>query len=366
MIVDLKLLTLSKADYDKFKTLWKRKHNFKSSTFWLAILGLVLGITTITINIWNVLSPANEYLTVYGATWSKILFDSLGYFTQQSNTIVIITYILFLTCFRTKIFNSRNLLVAAGIYINLTMTTYWFLMFPEWIMGTLSTYAWWTIFTTISFHLFCPVIYDLFLFINVNYPYKKIKNPMNRIHSKYFVPSVLIYIALYSMFLVMINFIRLPEDAFRTTIFDLDGQPIFSELVKSHPYASIYNVLTNFNQDCWNIRYFNPTFPELGVCYNTNSYGQILYMLLIFPLLIILGGNLVWVIVVNNHKATPKTMRIDVLRQKVMIDQEIQGIYRKHLTNFEAQVVISSDLNSKDNKNKGKQPKKVQKKKNGK
>ena len=171
MIVDLKLLHLAKNDYKKFRMLWKRKHNIKSSTFWLAFAGLLLGIATCMINIWNILLPENEYLSVYGAVWSKLVFNFFAFFTQQSNIIVIFAYILFFTCFKTKIFNNRNFLVAVGIYINTTMITYWVVMLPEWIMGTLDAYAWWSIFSSLAFHLFCPIIYDLFLLINVNYPY---------------------------------------------------------------------------------------------------------------------------------------------------------------------------------------------------
>ena len=351
MIVDLKQLALTKNDYGKFKLLLKRKHNIKSSTFWLAWVGLLLGLACCMINIWNILLPENANLSVYGAVWSKLLFNFFGYFTQQSNIIVIFAYFLFLTCFRTKIFNNRNLLVAVGIYINTTMITYWLVMFPEWVMGTLSTYSWWSIFSTLAFHLFCPIIYDLFLLINVNYPYKKIKNPMNRIHTKHFVIYVLIYTVIYAIFAVMINFIRLPVSAFRTDVRDLDGN-LVNLMIEHHPYASIYNIITNFNQQCWNIVYFNPLHPDLGVCFDVNSKGQIFYILLVFPVGIILAANFIWIIWVNNHKSTPNSMRIDVLRESVMINEEDKKIYRKHLMNFEKLIWISSKKSKKKNNTK--------------
>ena len=346
MFVDLKPLPLAKNDYNKFKMLWKRKHNTKSSTFWLALAGLLLGIATCVINIWNILLPENEYLSVYGVVWSKLVFNFFAYFTQQSNIIVIFAYILFFTCFKTKIFNSRNFLVAVGIYINMTMITYWLVMLPEWIMGTLDTYAWWSIFSSLAFHLFCPIIYDLFLLINVNYPYKKIKNPMNRIHTKRFVIYVLIYTIMYAIFLVLINFVKLPMSAFRLGITDIDGNDI-SIMLPNHPYASIYNIISNFNDKCWNIVYHNPQHPELGSCFNVESKGQIFYILLIFPLGIILTANFIWIIGLNNHKSTPKSMRVDMIRKIAMNNVENKNIYLKHLTNFEKQIRSSSMENKK-------------------
>ena len=91
----------------------------------------MFGLLTCTILITNILLPQNNDISVYGTIGYKILFNFFTYFTEQSNILVIITYFLFLTLYRTRLFNNRNLVLAVGIYINLTMFTYWTIMMPQ-------------------------------------------------------------------------------------------------------------------------------------------------------------------------------------------------------------------------------------------
>ena len=163
MFIDLKNVQLSKHDQKKFLKLLKRDHNYNSVTYWCAWIGFMFGLSTCAILISNILIPQNNEMSVYGTIGYKILFNFFTYFTQQSNILVIITYFLFLTLYKTRLFNNRDFVLAVGIYINLTMFTYWTIMLPQWVEHKLESYVWWSVFSNLSFHLFCPIIYDIFL-----------------------------------------------------------------------------------------------------------------------------------------------------------------------------------------------------------
>ena len=333
MLIDLKNIKLSKVDQQKFTNVFKRKHNYKSATYILAWVGFLLGLATCAIEISNTVLPEYRLLSIYDHVGFKLLFDFFAFFTQQSNIIVIITYLLFLTLFKTRIFNNRNLLVATGIYINLTMFTYWIVMMPQWVMHELDTYVWWSVFANLSFHLFCPIIYDFFLLFNVNYPYKKIKNPLNRLHSQSFVPLLFIYPLFYMTFAIIINFTKLPPEAFRHDIKSINGIDIFDELINNHPYVSIYNAFTNFNSKCWisHIGYGNN--PN-EACFDDTSSGNILYLLIVFPIAVIFMLNITWVMSVNNHYSTPKPMMFAVIKGWKQNEINNANIYSKYLDVF--------------------------------
>ena len=333
MLIDLKVIKLSKADYKKFTNIFKREHIYKSPTYIFASIGFWLGLITCAISLWNIFLPEYESLSVYGAAAYKLLFEFFAFFTQQSNIIVIITYFLFLTMFKTRIFNNRNLVVAAGIYINLTMFTYWTMMMPQWVMHTLGTYVWWSVLSNISFHLVCPVIYDLFLLFNVNYPYRKCKNPLNRLHSPSFIPTLFIYPFLYMIFAIIINFIKLPPEAFRTDIQNLNGEFIWDDLVNNHPYASIYNAITCFNSKCWIIHIGLDDNPNMA-CFDDTSSGSIFFVLVVFPVGLIFMFNVVWIISVNNHFTTPKPMMSAVIKQWKINEIDNAKIYAGYLQEF--------------------------------
>lgn len=334
MLVDLHPLVLSKADKQKFNDLIKREHNHLSITYISAWIGFLLGIITCAINIINIMLPINAHASVYNGVW-KLLFDFFGYFTTQSNILVILAYLFFLTMFKTRIFNSRNFVLAVGIYINLTMVTYWTIMLPQWIMHELDSYLWWSIFCSISFHLACPIIYDLFLLSNINYPCKKIKNPLNRIHSHFFPWMLLIYPICYILWVVLINFTKLPESAFRPDVCSITGAPLFPGILigKDHAYASIYNQITNFNPKCFIVKYGYGDDPNIA-CYDDSSGGNILYALIGGPVGFVLFVNYIWIVSFNNFFTTPKEMRKELHHKYKTYESQNATIFSKYVGNF--------------------------------
>ena len=349
MLVDLHPLILSKADKQKFNDLVKRKHNYSSVTYICAWVGFLIGITTCAINVTNIMLPINAQASVYNGAW-KLLFDFFGYFTTQSNILVIFTYLLFLTMFRTRLFNTRNFVLVVGIYINLTMMTYWTIMLPQWIMHELDTYLWWSIFSSISFHLICPIIYDIFLLSNINYPCKKIKNPLNRIYSRFFLWSLLIYPICYVLWVIIINFTKLPESAFRPDVFSVTGVPLCPHVLigEDHAYASIYNQITNFNPKCFIIKYGYGDNPNIA-CYDDSSGGNILYILVETPITFILLINYVWIVSFNNHFSTPKEMTKELHHQYKIYESQNAAVFSKYVGNFckEINVISSKKMSNK-------------------
>ncbi len=334
MFVDLQPLILSKTNKRKFNDLVKREHNRLSVTYISAWIGLISGILTCAINVTNIMLPINAYTSVYNGVW-RLLFDFFGYFTTQSNILVILTYVFFLTLFKTKMFNNRNFVLAVGIYINLTMMTYWTIMLPQWIMHKLDTYLWWSIFDTISFHLVCPVIYDIFLLSNINYPCKKIKNPLNRMYSHFFSWSLLIYPICYMLWVILINFTKLPESAFRPDVYSIDGASLFPDVLigKDHAYASIYNQMTNFNPKCFIIKYGYGWNPNVA-CYDNHSGGNILYLLVGMPVSLVLFFNYIWIVSFNNRFSTPKEMTKELHQKHKIYEFHNANVYSKYVRNF--------------------------------
>ncbi|MBQ2349474.1 MAG: hypothetical protein II392_01520 [Mycoplasma sp.] len=341
MLVDLKVIKLSKVDKQKLAFSIKRKHNFKSITYFLAWSGFLLGLVTCAIEISNTLLPEYRLLSVYDDVGYKLFFEFFAFFTQQSNIIVIITYFLFLTLYKTRIFNNRNIVLAAGIYINLTMFTYWIIMMSQWVLHQLDTYVWWSVFASLSFHLFCPVIYDFFLFTNVNYPYKKIKNPLNRLHSSSFIPILLIYPLLYMLFAIIINFIKLPPEIFRTDIKNISGELIYNDLANNHPFASIYNAITCFNSRCWIIHIGLGNNPN-EACFDDTSSGNIFYILVSMPIALIFMLNIIWIVSINNHYTTPKSMMLSVIKEWKLNEIQNANIYSKYLNDFSEELKNNS------------------------
>ena len=251
--------------------------------------------------------------------------------------------------FKTRIFNNQNLVVATGVYINLTMITYWIVMMPQWVMHRLDTYVWWSVFSNLSFHLFCPIIYDFFLLFNTNYPYKKIKNPLNRLHSPTFIPTLFIYPLFYMAFAIIINFTKLPPEAFRSDITNINGINIFNELVNNHPYASIYSTITNFNSKCWTLHIGLGSDPN-EACFDDTSSGNILYILIAFPIALLLILNIVWVMSVNNHYSTPKSMMLAVIKGWKQNEINNANIYANYLDIFIKELNDKLSPNNENNK----------------
>ncbi len=349
MIIDLKNIQLSKYDRKKFSKLLKRNHDYNSVTYWCAWIGFMFGLLTCTILITNILLPQNNDISVYGTIGYKILFNFFTYFTEQSNILVIITYFLFLTLYRTRLFNNRNLVLAVGIYINLTMFTYWTIMMPQWVAHKLVSYAWWSVFGTISFHLVCPVIYDFFLLWNPNYPCSSIKNPLNRLHSSLFPWILLIYPFCYALYVIIINFTKLPPEVFNQNVvfcengifyYVSDGEEWkkrFTELTTTHNFVSVYNQITNFNSNCWFIKYGTDT--DINIAYfDTESAGSVFYVLIVSPVALIFIINVLWIITMNNHFSTPKTMMMEILFEYKRIKAKNATIYSRYVKTFNKKI----------------------------
>ena len=349
MFIDLKNVQLSKHDQKKFLKLLKRDHNYNSVTYWCAWIGFMFGLSTCAILISNILIPQNNEMSVYGTIGYKILFNFFTYFTQQSNILVIITYFLFLTLYKTRLFNNRDFVLAVGIYINLTMFTYWTIMLPQWVEHKLESYVWWSVFSNLSFHLFCPIIYDIFLLWNPNYPYNGIKNPLNRLHSLSFFWILLIYPFFYAIYAIIINFIQLSPEAFNQNVsFLRDGvlispdvedqhKILMNELITEHNFASVYNQITNFNSKCWIIKFGFRDNPNIAY-YDTKSVGNVFYVLIISPITLILVINILWIISMNNHFSTPKSMMMAILFEHKRTETRNAVIYSKYVKTFHKKV----------------------------
>ncbi len=272
-----------------------RHHNPKSTVFILALIGLFFGLTAVGLSIANILIPGNEYQTLFKVTWAKLWFGMFHYFTVQGNTLTIIFYLMWLTLFKTWIFRKRNFNLAICLYMNIIMTVYWVVMFPQWITGGMFDTSVIGIISTIIFHLVCPLIMNVFTFLGVNYPYHE-KNPINRIYSNHFVYACLIYVILYAIYCVTINFIPLPINCYR------DDQQTIVHLSNMN-YITVYGSLTNFNPNCPNAIYVSGKLmidiESKGSMINATNGFAVIAVYVFFYILITR---------LNNKLSTPKMM----------------------------------------------------------
>lgn len=298
-----------------------RYHDFKSWIFWLAVIGFGCGIIGFTLAILNMTLPSNENASIFEATWARLWFGIFHYFTNQTNLILLIYYLLFFFFFKTFIFKRKDLTAIVCLYINLVMFSYWFIMFPQWLKGDMFDNSIYGIIQTMLFHLVTPIIFNCFVFFGANYPLKKIKNPLNRIYTRHFIWIPIVYIFIYSIYTVVINFISLPPQIFRPDLIDQ---------LKDHYYVSVYGSLTNFNSACFNIKYVG---TEIEI--NKDSTGNILNTLHVFAILFLYVLILVTIMKVNNYLTTPKAMLMDINESNNQYIKTQQNILTKYSIQLE-------------------------------
>lgn len=93
-------------------------------------------------------------------------------------------------------------------------------MFPTWANNGEMDSTWNMMIASIIFHLNCPIIYNLFCFLNPSYPYKNgFINPIKRIDNKIYSFILWAYLLFYSVYAITINYIQLPAHVY------IDGHP---------------------------------------------------------------------------------------------------------------------------------------------
>lgn len=302
-----------------------RYHDFKSWIFWLGFSGFIIGLAGYTLAILNVTLPNNRDTSLFDVMWARLWFGIFHFFTNQTNLLMIIYYFLFFFFFKTWIFKKKNFTIVVCLYANLVMLSYWLVMFPQWISGNMFDKSIYGIIYTTLFHLVTPVIFDLFVFFGANYPLKKIKNPLNRIYTRNFMWIPLIYIVIYSIYAVSINFVSLPSDIFRD---DIVAKKI---LEPNHYYISVYGALTNFNSLCYNPKYL----PDGEILFDESSHGSLVNTLNGFAILFLYVTILYSITKLNNFLVTPKAMIEEINKSNEQYIKKQQWILGKYSLELE-------------------------------
>ncbi len=295
----------------------RRCHNTKSPVFLLSVCGLLVGVAGICMHIVPMLLDSFSESYVFNNFLCNFWFHFLSFFTNQTNVLVTIYYFLFIFMFKTPIFDNRKLTISICIYINLVGVTYWLIMFPTWLTGEQLNKISYKIVATLIFHLISPIIFNFFCFVEPNYPYgKEVKTSRNVIFGiKKYSFCLLVYLAIYSFYVIAINFIELPENIFRPEI----------DPGNDHRFWSVYGKITNFNKNAYNLIEIDGK-PE----YDLSSEGSIfmLVMLFVMTFLFFFIENLV--ILFNNSLTLPHLMKVDLKRNKKEYKNKIQKIYDKY------------------------------------
>ena len=265
-----------------FSHFYIRKHNFKSVKFIFAILGIFIGLVGGLLSICQNLDEkwANTQ-QLFDPIWARIIFNFLLYFTNLTNILLIVYYILFLTAYRTRIFNSNSFTIAINIYINLVMIVYWIFMFPYWLMGQTEEFTTYSIIYTLIYHLVTPIFHNVHTYANSNYPYDKNeinKNLFNCIYGKIIWFVLWIYVVVYGVILISVNFTPLPNWIFRG---EIEAAIVSKSGDFKHFYYSIYGTFSNINSKC-----YNWDFHDLEQIKITNDTGSFTQLTMIFPVAI--------------------------------------------------------------------------------
>lgn len=297
----------------------KRKHNYTSLPFWLAIVTILFEAIYFTLSILTVTLKTYDEVNLFSAQGYKIWFNWLTYFTFQTNFLVFVFLLIFLINVKSKIFNNRYFANTTCFYIDVTALIFaiWFFW---WIFNGAPTkdFLWLPVFRSLIAHLICPVLFNLFYFYSVNYPYKakELRNPMQTVNWKKLWYWLIIYLLVYGTYLISINFIKMPVGAFRSDL---------QELVKDHPYVSIYGYVTNFNPHCLNTMHQGATLTL-----NPNSQGDPVKVGLIFPFLLVVIAIYFLIIWGNNKLATPQFLSKEIRQKKIHMKEWKASIVDKY------------------------------------
>ncbi|MDR3257739.1 MAG: DUF1600 domain-containing protein [Mycoplasmataceae bacterium] len=244
----------------------ERKHIHKSAAYILAWIGMLVGIATMIFSICIRILPQYIDNDVFSRWYYIIWFDWLEQFTIQNNFLLIIFYALWLFAFKTKIFNSNKFLVFVTSWIVLVFAVAWFMMSPVYVLQGAIDVSMNIVIDNVFIHLVTPGLFVIFFSFASKYPKANVKNIMK--FSRTWCLAF-IYPLLYFTYVIIINFIKLPDDAFNAA--------------NPSGYVSVYTILTNYNPQCIVPQWSNGHW----IYDNTTNMAGSYWRLLIVPVVLI-------------------------------------------------------------------------------
>jgi hypothetical protein len=259
-----------------------RKHNRKSAAYILAWIGMLVGIATMTFSLCIRILPQYIDNNIFSKWYYIIWFDWLEQFTIQNNFLLIIFYALWLFAIKTKIFNSNKFLVFVASWIVLVFAVAWFMMSPVYVLQGSVDVSVNIAVDNVLIHLVTPGLFVIFFYFASKYPASNIKNIMKFSRTWCF---AFIYPLLYFTYVVVINFIKLPDDAFRAS--------------NPHGYVSVYSILTNYNPRCIVPKWVD---GQWNYDYNPDMIGSYWRLLIVPVVLIFYSIELLSFTYLNNRR----------------------------------------------------------------